>query len=59
LAKEVPKEEFPNVNNPDAYEGRINSLIKSVLLRAFIKIVITGVVAYGVAFKVVPRYWRK
>jgi hypothetical protein len=59
LAKEVPKEEFPNVNNLDAYKGRINSLIKSVLLRAFINITITGVVAYGVAFKVVPRYWRK
>jgi hypothetical protein len=59
LGKEVPKEEFPNVNNPDAYKGRINRLIKSVLLRAFIKITITGAVVYGVAFKIVPKYWRK
>jgi hypothetical protein len=47
------------VNNPDAYKGRINNLIKSVLLRALINITITGAVAYGVAFKIVPRYWSK
>ena len=59
MGKEVPKEEFPNVDNPDAYKGLINSLIKPVLLRAFINITITRVVAYGVALKAVPRYWRK
>jgi hypothetical protein len=56
LGKEVSDEAFPNTNNPVAYKGRIDRLIKSVLVSAVMNITIVGVLVYGVAFYAVPRY---